>query len=242
MSRSSQHESIQSLDPFQMAMFRSMASSLAIPHFLYTDNADVTGLTVLRRTLNYYGAAPKLSYLPLVMKALSLALHEFPTLNSRVDVTANPSRPSIVLRSNHNIGVAMDTSAGLVVPVVPCVDQLSIMAIAREIERLSISAQAGKLHPNSHSGGTITVTNIGSIGGEVIGPAIVEGQVAILGMGRIKTVPVFAKDSKTVQPAQVVNLSWSADHRVVDGATMAKMASMVRMYLEDPVLVFLEQS
>jgi 2-oxoisovalerate dehydrogenase E2 component (dihydrolipoyl transacylase) len=243
--KSSQLESIQSLNSFQMAMFRSMTSSLAIPHFLYTDTADITGLTALRRRLNSSPAncaAPKLSYLPFVMKALSLALHEFPTLNSRVDVTANPSRPSLVLRSNHNIGVAMDTSAGLVVPVVRGVDQLSIMSIAREIKRLSISAQAGRLHPNDYSGGTITVTNIGTIGGEVIGPVIVEGQVAILGMGRIKTVPVFAGDGKTVQPAQVVNLSWSADHRVVDGATIAKMARMVQMYLEDPALMFPEQS
>jgi len=146
------------------------------------------------------------------------------------------------MRSVHNIGIAMDTPNGLIVPVVKAVNARSITSIAQDIQRLSQLGQAGKLSNNDLTGGTITVSNIGNIGGEVVGPVIVEGQLAIMGVGKIKTIPVFAEDGVTVRPAQTVNLSWSADHRVVDGATMARMAQVVQKYLEEPGSMIVDMS
>jgi 2-oxoisovalerate dehydrogenase E2 component (dihydrolipoyl transacylase) len=185
---------------------------------------------------------PKLSYLPFVVKAVSLAMNQYPLLNARLDIISDSKKPQLMMRSVHNIGIAMDTPNGLIVPVVKAVNARSITSIAHELQRLSQLGQAGKLSNNDLSGGTITVSNIGNIGGEVVGPVIVEGQLAIMGVGKIKTIPIFAEDGITVKPAQTVGLSWSADHRVVDGATMARMATVVQKYLEEPGTMIVDMS
>ena len=196
---------------------------------------SVTRLAAARKSLNEKGTSPKLSFLPFAIKAVSLALYKYPILNAKVDTTSNPQKPQLVMRSIHNIGIAMDTPGGLVVPVIKNVDARSIASIAEEISRLAELGQKGKLSTADFSGGTITVSNIGSIGGDVVAPIIVEGQVAIMGMGKVKTVPVFGKDSQTVERADVMGMSWSADHRVVDGATGAAFLQTVKSLLEEPL-------
>lgn len=240
---SKQVETPQRLTPIQSAMFKTMTASLNIPHFLYSDQVEVTRLAAMRKRLNASRAAqksPKLSYLPFVIKAVSLALDKYPLLNARIDGSTDPKRPQLIFRSNHNIGIAMDTPGGLLVPVIKSVNSRSISSVAEEIQRLGQLGQAGKLSNDDLNGGTITISNIGSIGGEVVAPVIVEGQLAIMGMGKVKAVPVFAEDGISIDRAEMMGVSWSADHRIVDGATMARMAKVVQGYLEEPESMLVE--
>ncbi|KUI66214.1 hypothetical protein VM1G_01769 [Cytospora mali] len=242
----------------QEQMFKTMTRSLNIPHFLYADEIDFSDLSTLRGRLNKVLSASlsspmpvipnnqgvtKLSYLPFIIKAVSIALQQYPVLNARVDNSpSDPAvKPALVYRTQHNIGVAMDTPQGLLVPVIKNVASHSILTIAAELSRLQALAVAGKLGPQDMSGGTITVSNIGSIGGTYCSPVIVEGQVAILGIGRLRDVPDIVEDGKEGGGGwkvrgmrKVCNFSWSADHRVVDGATMARAAGVVRSLVEEP--------
>lgn len=240
-----QVETAQRLTPVQTQMFRTMTTSLSIPHFLYSETINITRLSALRKRLNDTrdpSSTPKLSFLPFVIKAVSLALYKYPILNARIDTSLNAQKPQLIMRSNHNIGIAMDTPSGLLVPVVKNVNALSIVAIAHELARLSALGQEGKLSNADLSGGTITVSNIGSIGGDVVAPIIVDGQLSIMGMGRVKAVPIFAEDGKSVERAEMMGVSWSADHRVVDGATMARAAKVVQGLLEDPPTMMVEMT
>lgn len=239
-----QEETQQNLTPIQSAMFKTMTKSLAIPHFLYSDTINVTSLAAMRSNLNQRRnpeSDPKLSYMPFVIKAVSLAMNKYPLLNARLDVS-DSAKPKLQMRKNHNIGVAMDTPAGLLVPVIKTVNARSIRSIAHELKRLSELGAAGKIPNEDLTGGTITVSNIGNIGGGVVAPVIVEGQLAIMGMGKIKPVPVFAADGKTVERVDMLSVSWSADHRAVDGATMARMATLVQEYLEKPETMIVDLS
>ena len=231
-------------------MFKTMTRSLNIPHFLYADEVDFTSLVELRGRLNKVlsksglsdSQVGKLSYLPFIIKAVSMSLYKYPILNARVDVdggagAAPGGKPTLVHRSQHNIGVAMDTPSGLLVPVIKNVGALNILGIAAELARLQTLAVAGRLAPQDMAGGTITVSNIGNIGGTYLSPVVVEREVAILGIGRMRTVPAFSTapgEEDRVVRRQVCNFSWSADHRVVDGATMARAAEVVRAIVEEP--------
>lgn len=242
-----QEETLTPLTTIQAQMFKSMTKSLNIPHFVFADELDFTGISHLRTNINKSltksstGEVKKLSYLPFLIKAVSLALNQYPILNARVEVDSNASKPSLYYRSHHNIGIAMDTPSGLIVPVIKNVASLSILQIAGELSRLQSLAAAGKLSTQDLSGGTITVSNIGNIGGTYLAPVIVEKQVAILGMGKIKTVPAFDESDQVVKK-QVCNFSWSADHRVVDGATMARAAEVVRAFVEKPETMVVQLS
>ncbi|KAI4117647.1 MAG: hypothetical protein LQ338_007510 [Usnochroma carphineum] len=245
-------------------MFKTMTRSLSIPHFLYADEVDITALSRLRSYLNIASAPsssssqgpqnqppqPKLSYLPFIIKSLSLALTHYPLLNSRISTTSSSTsspHPRLILRSSHNIGVAMDTPQGLLVPNIKSVDSKTILDIARELARLRGLALAGKLSSADLTGGTFTVSNIGSIGGTYVSPVIAsENEVAILGLGRRRVVPAFADDDDDgegngvgegrgkVVRKEVMCFSWAADHRVVDGATVARCADVVRRLVERP--------
>ncbi|KAL8387634.1 hypothetical protein RB595_009777 [Gaeumannomyces hyphopodioides] len=245
-----QSETVMQLSPTQHMMFKTMTRSLSIPHFLYADEIDLTNLVELRARLNKVlasGSIPgqagpaagglagvaKLSYLPFVIKAVSLALYEYPILNARLDTTGPGGKPTLVFRQQHNIGVAMDTPQGLLVPVVKNVNERNVLSVAAELNRLQALAQAGRLSPQDMSGGTITVSNIGSIGGTYLSPVVVEREVAILGIGRVRAVPAFDEHDKIVK-RHVCNFSWCADHRVVDGATVARAAGVIRRVVEEP--------
>ncbi|KAK9439119.1 Lipoamide acyltransferase component of branched-chain alpha-keto acid dehydrogenase complex [Metarhizium brunneum] len=231
------------LSQTQQMMFKSMTRSLNIPHFLYADEIDFTSLVALRARLNKVlasstvqdGQPDKLSYLPFIIKAVSMALYQFPILNARVEVDSPGAngKPALIMRSQHNIGVAMDTPQGLLVPVIKDVGSRNIISIAAELVRLQKLAHQGKLTPADMSGGTITVSNIGNIGGTYLSPVIVEKELSILGIGRMRTVPAFDGNDNVVKK-HVCNFSWSADHRVVDGATMARAAEVVRTVVEEP--------
>lgn len=226
------------LTPVQTQMFKLMTKALSIPHFLYSCSADMTAVTVMRKRLNASGTAEKLTHLPFIIKATSLALQQHPLLNSALDVS-DPKKPSLTYRGTHNIGVAVDTPQGLLVPVLKNVQNLNISEIAKQLRELSDKARNNKLSPDDFKGATFTVSNIGSVGGGVVAPVISEPQVAILGVGRSKIVPAFNELDELVKKEELV-LSWSADHRVVDGAECARCAERVRTLLEDPGAMLLE--
>ena len=232
-----QLEKPSTLTPVQSQMFKTMTRSLSIPHFLYADEIDVTALSTLRQRLNTQpSSAQKLSYLPFVIKAVSMALEDFPLLNSRVDTETENNAPRLVMREKHNIGVAMDTPQGLLVPNIKHVAARSISDIASEVFRLQELAKNSKLSVNDLTGGTITVSNVGSIGGTYVAPVLVQSEVAILGIGKARTIPAFDEHDRVVKK-EIMNFSWSADHRVVDGATMARMSERVRAFVEEPALM-----
>ncbi|CAI7630892.1 unnamed protein product [Penicillium bialowiezense] len=233
-----QTETTVNLTPIQSQMFKTMTKSLNTPHFLFADELKINDITAIRRKLASAKHDPtKITFLPFVVKAVSQALSEFPLLNAKVD-TSDPNKPKLIMRAKQNIGIAMDTPSGLIVPNIKDVASRSIFDIAAEITRLSALGKEGKLTPADLSGGTITVSNIGNIGGTYVAPVIVPTEVAILGVGRSRAVPVF-DDAGQVTRGDMVNFSWSADHRVVDGATMARMGNRVRELIESPELMML---
>ncbi|KAK7416051.1 hypothetical protein QQX98_005502 [Neonectria punicea] len=242
-----QTETVVPLSNTQLQMFKTMTRSLTIPHFLYADEIDFSNLVDLRKRLNRVlsqspaveGQPAKLSYLPFIIKAVSLAIYQYPVLNARVDVDPNTNKPCLVHRPQHNIGVAMDTPQGLMVPVIKNAGALNIVLIAAELTRLQGLALQGKLTPADLTGGTITVSNIGNIGGTYVSPVIVDREVAILGIGRMRTVPAFDEADQVIKK-QMCNFSWSADHRVIDGATMARAAEVVRTVVEEPDVMVMQ--
>jgi 2-oxoisovalerate dehydrogenase E2 component (dihydrolipoyl transacylase) len=223
---------VQPLTPVQSGMFKQMTKSLSIPHFLYTDVVGFSGLTTLRKSYNTgREKTDRVTPLPIIIKAVSLTLQQFPLLNSHLDTTSNPDKPQILLKGSHNIGVAVDSPSGLLVPVIKNVQTHSIASLAQEITRLASLARNGKLTSGDLTGATFTVSNIGSIGGTAVAPVIVTPQVGILGIGRARVVPAFGENGELVKREECV-FSWSADHRVVDGAYVARAAEEVRKCVE----------
>ena len=222
------------LTAVQSQMFKTMTKSLNIPHFLYSTTADMGAVTILRQALNAraQSSEQKITHLSFILKALSLALQQHPLLNSSLN-TNDPKKPELTHKGSHNFGVAIDAPSGLLVPVVKNVQDLSISQIASTLRRLSEKARSNKLAPGDFSGATFTVSNIGSVGGGVVAPVITAPQVAIMGIGRSKIVPAFNENDELVKKEELT-LSWSADHRVVDGAECARCAERVKNYLEDP--------
>ncbi|KAI9732500.1 MAG: hypothetical protein M1818_007538 [Claussenomyces sp. TS43310] len=187
-----QQETTIQLSNIQSQMFKTMTRSLTIPHFLYADEVDFSALSHLRQRVNKSLSKsnhPKLSYLPFIIKAMSLSMDRYPILNSRVEIA--DAKPSLVMRHQHNVGIAMDTPQGLLVPVIKNVGSRSITSIASELLRLQSLASSNKLTSSDLSGGTITLSNIGNIGGTYVSPIIVDKEVAILGVGKLRSIPAF---------------------------------------------------
>ena len=223
-----------SLTPVQSQMFKTMSKSLNIPHFLYSTTADMGAVTTMRQGLNAKAqtSEQKITHLSFILKALSLALQQHPLLNSSLN-SSDPKKPELTHKGTHNFGVAIDAPSGLLVPVIKNVQDLTITGIASTLRQLGEKARNNKLAPGDFSGATFTISNIGSVGGGVVAPVISEPQVAIMAIGRSKIVPAFNENDELVKKEELT-LSWSADHRVVDGAECARCAERVRGYLEDP--------
>lgn len=213
------------------------AAKRTIPHFTYVDEIDVTALEAMRAALNAErGERPRLTVLPLLISAFCRAVSEFPMLNARYDDEAG-----VVTRSGRvHLGVATQTSVGLMVPVVRNAQDRNPWQLATEIARLAEAARAGKVTSAELTGSTLTVTSLGPLGGIATTPIINRPEVAILGPNRIVERPVFAcgSESDKVRRAKLMNLSISCDHRVVDGWEAASFVQEVKRLLETPVLLF----
>ena len=204
-------------------------------HFTYVDDLDVTELVKLRKQAKdlYAPQGVNVTYLPFIMKAVVAAMRAVPALNSTLDEAAQ----EVVTRHYYNFGIATDTDGGLIVPVVKNVDQKSIAQLAKEIQELAERTRAGKIAVEDLRDGTFTLTNAGNIGGLFATPVINFPEVAILGVHAIKKAPRVRDDQIVV--ADVMYLSVSIDHRIVDGATGARWMNVVKQNLENPARLLL---
>ncbi|XP_021770836.1 lipoamide acyltransferase component of branched-chain alpha-keto acid dehydrogenase complex, mitochondrial-like [Chenopodium quinoa] len=221
---------------FQRAMVKSMTMAAKVPHFRYVEEIHCGGLVELKASFQNANPDPSIkhTFLPFLVKSLSRAINKYPLLNSCFNEDAN----EIIIKGTHNIGIAMATPYGLVVPNVKKVQSLSILEITKEISRLQQLATENKLSQDDISGGTITISNIGAIGGKFGSPLIKLPEVAIIAIGRIQKVPHFKEDG-TVYSAPVMNVNIGADHRVLDGATVAKFCNEWKSFVEKPELLLL---
>ncbi len=207
-----------------------------IPHYSYVDECEVTDLVRLREGLKPRFARDevRLTYLPFLVKAAVAGLKAVPLANSSLDEEGG----EIVLHDRYHVGVAVAAPGGLIVPVVKDADRKSVPEIAREIERLSAEARTGKIRLEDLKGGTFSVTSIGNIGGLISTPIINHPQVGIMGVGKIVRRPVY-DDAGNLRPADVVYLSFSFDHRVVDGAVAVAFGNAVIEALRNPYAMLL---
>jgi 2-oxoisovalerate dehydrogenase E2 component (dihydrolipoyl transacylase) len=215
---------------------RMVQSKRTIPHYSYVDECDVTDLVRLRESLRdtFARNGVKLTYLPFFIKAVVAALKEVPIVNASYD----EEKEEIVLHDRYHIGIAVATPMGLMVPVLHDADRKDIGTIAREIERLSNAARAGKSSREDLLGSTFTITSVGSHGGLIATPVINPPEVAILALGKIVKRPVYDATGQ-IRPADSIYLSLSFDHRVVDGAVGAVFTNAILRHLQNPAALLL---
>ncbi|KAJ8890284.1 hypothetical protein PR048_009792 [Dryococelus australis] len=218
------------------AMFNSMTIAQKIPHFVYSDEVSVQLLQKICSGLKEKRSNKEvpITFMPFFIKAASKALQEFKILNASI----SNNNESIKYKSYHNIGVAIDTPNGLIVPNVKNVQKLNIVQIAEELVRLRNLAQKNALQISDITGGTFTLSNIGSIGGTYAHPIIMPPEVVIGALGKVRVVPKFDPLGSLVKDS-VLCVSWSADHRIVDGATMARFSNVWKHFVENPHLLLL---
>ncbi|KAK3752237.1 hypothetical protein QZH41_012246 [Actinostola sp. cb2023] len=227
---------VEDIKGIRKAMVKAMTEALSIPHFGYCDEISMDDLVVLRKQLKpvLESRGIKLSFMPFFIKAASMALQQFPILNSSLDADCT----KITYKGAHNIGI-MDTSQGLLVPNVKNVQMKSIFEIALELNRLHHVGLAGQLGPDDLSGCTFSLSNIGSIGGTYMKPVVLPPNVAIGAIGKIQVLPRF-DENDNVRKAHLVNVSWSADHRIIEGAVMCRFSNLWKSYLENPASMLID--
>jgi len=238
--------SVQSLEPatrtepirgIKAVMAKAMVNSVStIPHFTYCEEIDMTELISLRKELKEATIVKdmakqdiKLTMMPFFMKAMSLALKEFPIINSQV----NEDCTELTYFNDHNIGMAVDSKVGLLVPNVKQVQNKSILDLATDITRLTTDARSGRVQSADLKGGTITISNIGAIGGTVATPIINKPEAAIVALGKLQTLPRF-NEQGDVEARSIMQVSWSGDHRVIDGGSIARFCNLWKSFLEKP--------
>jgi pyruvate dehydrogenase E2 component (dihydrolipoamide acetyltransferase) len=200
-------------------------------HYTYVEEVDVGELVHLRERMakSIEKRGVQLRYLPFILKAVVAGLREYPRLNSTMD----DAHQELLVRSVYHLGIATATPEGLIVPVLRDADKKSVAQIAREIQELSDRGRAGKLTRHELTGSTFTITSLGTLGGILATPILNYPEVAILGVHRIQTRPVILPDG-SIGPGQIMNLSVSLDHRVIDGYEGAQFLAAVKGSLEDP--------
>ncbi|MFZ4741146.1 MAG: dihydrolipoamide acetyltransferase family protein [Bacteroidales bacterium] len=205
-------------------------------HMTVFDEVEVSELVRVREKYKskFLEKQVKLSYLPFVLKATALALKKFKALNAQMDLDNN----QMIYKNYYNIGIAVDTEDGLIVPVIKDVDKLSIFQIAQKINEISEKTRKREITMEDMKDGTFTITSFGSIGGQFAVPVINYPQAAILGIGRILKKPVVKDDA--VVPGIIMPLSLSVDHRIVDGGETARFVNQIMEYLSDPVSLIMD--
>ena len=202
-----------------------------IPHVTQFDTADITDLDTLRKKMKKGGAKKgiKVTFLPFLIKALSVILKEMPEFNSSL----NHTKQNIILKKYYHLGFAVDTPRGLTVPVVRDVDKKSVFELSEELMDLSARSRNNKLKPNELKGGTFTISSLGGIGGTAFSPIINPPEVAIMGVSRSSWKKVFDKKSGEFVAKFILPFSLSYDHRVIDGAAAALFTTRFADILSD---------
>ena len=209
-----------------------------IPHVTQFDWADITDIEERRKKLapKAEKSGAKLTITAILIKIVAAALKNFPKFNASLDM----SRGELVLKKYYNIGVAVDTERGLLVPVIRQADQKNIIQIAIELSQLADKARSGKIPLEDLQGGTFTVTNLGGIGGTHFTPIVNYPEVAILGIGRARLEPSFGAKDGCCSPRLMLPLSLSYDHRLIDGAEGARFLRWIVEAVEEPLLIPME--
>lgn len=216
----------------QAAMAKQMSASVyTIPHFTVSDEVVMDNLMSLRNTLKpvFEAKDVKLSFMPFFVKAMSLALSEFPVINSQLSDDAS----EISYFEDHNIGFAVDSKIGLLVPNIKGVQHLSLFEIAEQMQEIINQAREGRLSGQHLKGGTISISNIGAIGGITATPVINKPEAAIVALGKTQKLPRF-DDEGNVTAQHIMAVNWSGDHRIIDGATMVRFNNLWMSYLTQP--------
>ena len=227
----------ESLSNIRAATAQHMAISWSnIPHVTIHDMIDITGIEALRKSAKAKAdaAGVKLTLTAFLIKILASALKVHPKFNSSLDLGNN----QLILKKYVNIGIAMDTERGLIVPILRNTDSLNVLQVAKELGNLADRAKARKISPEDMQGGSITITNIGGIGGSFFTPIVNFPEVAILGVGRGVVQPVQVDGF--FQPRLMLPLSLSFDHRVIDGADGARFLRWIADAIQQPALLSLE--
>lgn len=216
---------------------RLQSTKQRIPHFSYVEEVDVTELESVRAALNGKsdGSHPKLTALPFIVRAMVVALRDYPKMNSRFEDTGEV----LETYAGVHVGIAAQTPNGLMVPVLRHAEALSLWNCASEIRRLGGAAKSGKIGSDELSGSTITVTSLGAIGGIVSTPVINSPEVAIVGVNKMTIRPIWRDGA--FQPRRIMNLSSSFDHRIIDGFDAAEFVQRMRSLLECPALLFVDR-
>ncbi|MEI6694750.1 MAG: dihydrolipoamide acetyltransferase family protein [Bacteroidota bacterium] len=225
------------LSQLRKAIARNMIQSKHnAAHMTVFDEVEVSELVRVRDKYKgkFLEKEVKLSYLPFVLKATALALKKFKALNAQMDIENN----QMIYKHYYNIGIAVDTEEGLIVPVIKDVDKLSIFQIAQKINEISEKTRKREITMEDMKDGTFTITSFGSIGGQFAVPVINYPQAAILGIGRIMKKPIVKGDA--VVPGTIMPLSLSVDHRIVDGGETARFINQIMEYLSDPVSLIMD--
>jgi 2-oxoisovalerate dehydrogenase E2 component (dihydrolipoyl transacylase) len=211
---------------------RLSAAWTEIPHITYVEAVDVTELEALRAELNRPGDGARLTLLPFLVRAIALACREQPRLNAHYDHTAE----TLTTIDAVHVGIATQTSDGLLVPVVRDAETRPIRDLAAEIARVTDGARDGRASRSELSGSTITITSLGALGGLTTTPILNAPEVAIVGVNKMEVRPVWRDGA--FQPRQMINLSSSFDHRMVDGWDAATFVQRIKSLLEIPALLF----
>uniref|UniRef100_A0ACD5W9D5 Uncharacterized protein n=1 Tax=Avena sativa TaxID=4498 RepID=A0ACD5W9D5_AVESA len=221
---------------YQRTMVKSMTLAAKVPHFHYLEEIKCDALVELKELFQKENKDQyiKHTFLPFLIKSLSIALSKYPLLNSSFIEETN----EVIFKGSHNIGVAMATEHGLVVPSIKKVQSLNILEITKELSRLHEMASNNRLSSKDITDGTITLSNIGAIGGKFGSPVLNLPEVAIIALGRIQKLPRF-DDEGNVYPSSIINVTVGADHRVVDGATVARFCNEWKCMVEKPELLLL---
>ncbi|SDJ80948.1 dihydrolipoyllysine-residue acetyltransferase [Billgrantia gudaonensis] len=215
---------------------RMVEAASTIPHFQYGEEIDVTELLALRERLKPQAEAKgtRLTLMPFFMKAIALAVREEPVLNARLDDDAS----AIHYLSAVNVGMAVDSRAGLLVPNVKGVERRTLLDVAAEVERLTTAAREGRVDQADLKGGTISISNIGALGGTYAAPIINAPELAIVAIGKTQWLPRFDAQDRVVKRA-IMTVTWAGDHRVIDGGTIARFCNAWKGYLESPETMLL---
>ncbi|NDW15585.1 dihydrolipoyllysine-residue acetyltransferase [Alteromonas genovensis] len=216
----------------QSAMAKQMAASVyTIPHFTVSDEVVMDNLIALRKNLKpeFEKKEVKLSFMPFFVKAMSLALTEFPVINSQL----NDEGTELTYFDDHNIGFAVDSKIGLLVPNIKGVQHLSLLDIAVQMQDIIDQARAGRVSGEHLKGGTISISNIGAIGGITATPVINKPEAAIVALGKTQKLPRFDADDNVIAQ-HIMAVNWSGDHRIIDGATMVRFNNLWMSYLTSP--------
>lgn len=218
-----------------------MTQSLSIPTFTFSDDMDATKLIKLRSELKQ--SISDLTFMPFFMKAISLAMNEFPEINSVVDPELDNEGyiKQYVIKKDHNFSIAIDSKDGLTTPNIKQVNRKSILDLNGDMRDLIDKVQTNSLQKSDFDEGTFSVSSVGNIGGKYFVPTILRPQAAIIAIGKAYKSPKYtgSGNDHSWEPMDTISFSITADHRILDGATIARFSQSMKRYIENPNLMLI---